>query len=88
MTIAGKNEIYNRENLVRPFLVHQVLGSKTPSPPPPPCSKEALEGGVGGRVVLEERKAGGFEGGLAGAPPPPMVPLTQAPEKNFKAKSS
>ena len=31
VTIVGKNEIYNRENLVRPFLVH-----------PPPCSKEAL----------------------------------------------
>ena len=24
----GKNEIYNRENLVRPFLVHQVSGSR------------------------------------------------------------
>ena len=43
-TIVGKNEIYNRENLVRPFLVHQVLGPKPPPPlpPPPPCSKEAL----------------------------------------------
>ena len=40
MTIVRKNEIYNRENLVRPFLVHQVLGPKPP--PPPPCSKEAL----------------------------------------------
>ena len=26
VTIVGKNEIYNRENLVRPFLVHQVFG--------------------------------------------------------------
>ena len=34
VTIAGKNEIYNRENLVRPFLVHQVLGPKPPPPPP------------------------------------------------------
>ena len=41
VTIVGKNEIYNRENLVRPFLVHQVLGSKPPALPPP-CSKEAL----------------------------------------------
>ena len=41
VTIVGKNEIYNRENLVRPFLVHQVLGPKPP-PPLPPCSKEAL----------------------------------------------
>ena len=39
VTIAGKNEIYNRENLVRPFLGHQVLG---PNPPPPPAQKEAL----------------------------------------------
>ena len=43
VTIVGKNEIYNRENLVRPFLVHQVLGPKPPPPlPPPSCSKEAL----------------------------------------------
>ena len=44
VTIVGKNEIYNRENLVRPFLVHQVLGDKPP-PPLPPCSKEALRRG-------------------------------------------
>ena len=42
VTIAGKNEIYNRETLVRPFLVHQVLGPKPPPPLPPPFSKEAL----------------------------------------------
>ena len=35
VTIVGKNEIYNRENLVRPFLVHQVLGPKPPPPLPP-----------------------------------------------------
>ena len=46
VTIVGKNEIYNRENLVRPFLVHQVLGPKPPPPLPRPCSKEALTGGV------------------------------------------
>ena len=45
VTIVGKNEIYSRENLVRPFLVHQVLGPKPPPPLPPPCSKEALSGG-------------------------------------------
>ena len=28
--IVGKNEIYKRENLVGPFLVHALLG---PSPP-------------------------------------------------------
>ena len=39
VTIAGKNEIYNRENLVRPFLVHQVLGPKPPPPLPPPAQK-------------------------------------------------
>ena len=41
VTIVGKNEIYNRENLVRPFLVHQVLGPKPPPPLPPPCSKRS-----------------------------------------------
>ena len=40
MTIVGKNEIYNRENLVRPFLVHQVLGPKPPPPLPPPAQKK------------------------------------------------
>ena len=43
MTIAGKNEIYHRENLVGPFLVHKILGPRPPSLPPspplliPPC---------------------------------------------------
>ena len=40
VTIVGKNEIYNRENLVRPFLVHQVLGPKPPPPLPPPAQKK------------------------------------------------
>ena len=35
VTIVGKNEIYNKENLVGPFLVHKIFGSQTPSPPPP-----------------------------------------------------
>ena len=37
---VGKNEIYNGENLVRPFLVHKFLGSKPL--PPLPRSKDAL----------------------------------------------
>ena len=41
VTIVGKNEIYNRENLVRPFLVHQVLGPKPPPPLPPPLLKRS-----------------------------------------------
>ena len=43
VTIVGKNEIYNRENVVRPFLVHQVLGPKPPPPlppSPPPAQKK------------------------------------------------
>ena len=51
VTIVGKNEIYNRENLVRPFLVHQVLGPKSPPPPaqkkpcpPPPPPPHGLTG--------------------------------------------
>ena len=31
----GKNEIYNRENLIGPFLVHKILGPSPPLPPPP-----------------------------------------------------
>ena len=38
VTIVGKNEIYNRENLVGPFLVHKLL-----PPPPPPAHKSVLE---------------------------------------------
>ena len=34
VTIAGPNEIYNRENIVGPFLVHKLLGLR----PPPPLS--------------------------------------------------
>ena len=33
-TIVGKNEIYNREDLIGPLLVHTLLG---PRPPPPPA---------------------------------------------------
>ena len=36
VTIAGKNEIYKRENVVGPFLVHKLLG---PNPPPPLAQK-------------------------------------------------
>ena len=36
VTIAGKNEIYNRENLVGPFFGTQTFGSQTPPPPPLP----------------------------------------------------
>ena len=36
VTIAGKNEIYNRDHLARPFLVHKLLG---PPPPPRPTTK-------------------------------------------------
>ena len=34
VTIVGKNEIYNTENLVGPFWVDNFFGSR-PSPPPP-----------------------------------------------------
>ena len=37
----GKNELYNREHLIPPFLVHRLLGPRLPTPPPPllilPC---------------------------------------------------
>ena len=42
MTIAGENEIYIRENLIGPFLVHKLLGPKPRpplQPPPPPPLK-------------------------------------------------
>ena len=35
VTIAGKNETDHRENLVRLFVVHKLLGPKPPSPLPP-----------------------------------------------------
>ena len=41
-TTAGKAEIYNREHLVGPFLVHKLLGPRPPAPssllPITPCS--------------------------------------------------
>ena len=40
MTIVGKNEIYNGENVVGPFLIHTLLGPRQPPPPsltPLPC---------------------------------------------------
>ena len=38
VTIVGTNEIYNRQNLVGPFLVHKLLGL-SPSPRPLPLFK-------------------------------------------------
>ena len=32
MTIVGQTEIYNRETLIGPFLVHKFFGSQTPPP--------------------------------------------------------
>ena len=49
VTITEKNQIYHWENLVRPFLVHTLLG---PRPPPPLLilpwldSRDALENGA------------------------------------------
>ena len=40
VTIVGKNEIYNWENLVGPFLARKPFGSQTPSPPPPPPTQK------------------------------------------------
>ena len=51
MTIVGKNEIYNRENLVRPFLVHQVLGPKPLPPSPPPAQKKPCFRGIEARML-------------------------------------
>ena len=36
VTIVGKHEIYKRGNLIGPFLVHTLLGPRTPPPPDPP----------------------------------------------------
>ena len=47
VTIAGKNEIYHRENLVGPFLAHNLL-----PPPLPPPSNTSLSGPSSG---LESR---------------------------------
>ena len=35
VTTVGNNEIYNTENLVRPLLLHKLLGPRPPPPPPP-----------------------------------------------------
>ena len=63
MTIEGKNEIYNRENLVRPFLVHQVLGPKPPPPFPPPAQKKPWS-----HLSLVTRGGGGGLRGGRGGP--------------------
>ena len=44
MTIVGKNEIYNREHLVGPFLVHKLLGPLPPFEyfPGPVCPLASL----------------------------------------------
>ena len=43
VTIVGKNEIYNRENLVGPFLVHNLLDSTGYVCPARPASKRMFQ---------------------------------------------
>ena len=45
VTIVGKSEIYNRENLVGPFLVHKLFFA--PPPPPAPLKRHPGSWGVG-----------------------------------------
>ena len=54
VTTVGKNEIYNKENMVRPFLVHQVLGPKTP-PPLPPLLKRSPAPPLKGNCFLKQK---------------------------------
>ena len=73
VTIVGKNEIYNRENLVRPFLVHQVLGPKPPPPLPPATQKKPWGGGAGASPPPPPFHAVTARS-LAGPPLPTTVP--------------
>ena len=60
VTIVGKNEIYKRENLVRLFLVHKLLG---PKPPPPPLKRRP-----GPHRSLDSRAGGNTGGRFLGRP--------------------
>ena len=68
VTIVGKNKIYNRENLVGPFLVHKILG---PSPPLPHLLPRRghlgiVPSGSTQAVALQGRGKKGLRGGRGG----------------------
>ena len=53
-TIAGQNEVYNREDLAGPLLVHTLLGLPPPpplQPPPSPSSSTSLGAGASCRSL-------------------------------------
>ena len=54
-TIVGKKiKIYNWENLIRPFLIHKILG---PEPPLPPTHRSKHDPCVLQRKPIRQRKA-------------------------------
>ena len=69
VTIAGKKEIYNQQNLIKPFLVHHLLG---PPPPRPRYIHPAGHGSNSGTNVLGMVSKGTLmypAGGPASGPP-------------------
>ena len=59
VTIVGKNEIYDWENLVGPFLVHKLLGSRPPlRPPSPPVTHSPGCSPSAGRRISETGEDG------------------------------
>ena len=64
VSIVGKNEIYKRENLVGPFLVHKILGPRRPPPPllilPKPAPRPRQE--IGGVPLSALRRLWGRAG--------------------------
>ena len=57
-TVVGQNEMYRRENLIGPFLVHKLLGPRPPLPPLPPFSRFPGGGGGGSEAGGRWRAAG------------------------------
>ena len=55
VTIVGKNGIFKREHLVRPFLVRKLLGPRPPPPPLKPSTLRPVLISVQGNGLTKER---------------------------------
>ena len=82
VTIVGKNEIYDREALVGPFLGHKILDPRPPLPlltPPCPCPPVLISLPAPSVSAGPRQRHGVLEGPGAGgardAAVPPLFPL-------------
>ena len=80
---VGKGKIYNRENLIGPFLVHKRLGPRPPPPPLTPAQKTS-GGGGGGQMTVANAPSSRTDPRVRSTRGS-LFPLTETPTSIFVA---